>query len=137
MSHRERIITALNHQEPDRCPLYVSFTPEFAARLREDIRLKDASHYNPHGGGNTYELEQILNSVDLRRVVFVADSTTDRGFLEQTLQRLWEGVSPTSPNASIADPKARLFLGHVERAGDLETLIEYLLLPASSAAPAT
>ena len=59
-NHRERIITALNHQEPDRCPMYVSFTPEFAARLGKDVRLKDASHYNPHGGGNTYELEQIL-----------------------------------------------------------------------------
>ena len=33
MDHRERVLTALNHQEPDRCPMQVSFTPEFAARL--------------------------------------------------------------------------------------------------------
>ena len=25
---------ALNHEQPDRCPMQVGFTPEFAARLR-------------------------------------------------------------------------------------------------------
>jgi len=40
MNHRERVLTALNHQEPDRCPMQVSFTPEFAARLEADLRLK-------------------------------------------------------------------------------------------------
>ena len=60
MNHRERVIAALNHQEPDRCPMQISFTPEFAARLRDDMRLNDRRDHNPHGGGNTYELELAL-----------------------------------------------------------------------------
>ncbi len=60
MKHRERVQMALSHQEPDRCPMQVSFTPEFAARLQADLRLKQAAH-NPHGGGNTYELERALD----------------------------------------------------------------------------
>ena len=40
MKHRERVLTALNHEEPDRCPMQVSFTPEFAARLEADLKLK-------------------------------------------------------------------------------------------------
>jgi len=52
---------ALNHEEPDRCPMQISFTPEFAARLRADMRLRNASAHNPHGGGNTYELERALD----------------------------------------------------------------------------
>ena len=62
MTHRERVQTALSHDEPDRCPMQVSFTPEFAARLRRDLRLDEISEHNPHGGGNTYELERAIDS---------------------------------------------------------------------------
>ena len=61
MNHRERVIAALNHQEPDRCPMQASFTPEFAARLEADIQLKNQGLHNPHGGGNTYDLERVLD----------------------------------------------------------------------------
>jgi uroporphyrinogen decarboxylase len=52
---------ALNHETPDRCPMQVSFTPEFATRLRADMRLDAGKQHNPHGGGNTYELERALS----------------------------------------------------------------------------
>jgi len=52
---------ALSHEAPDRCPLQVSFTPEFAGRLRKHLRLDDRKDHNPHGGGNTYQLERALD----------------------------------------------------------------------------
>jgi uroporphyrinogen decarboxylase len=61
MKHRDRVLTALNHEQPDRCPMQISFTPEFAARLREHLGLRSAPEHNPHGGGNTYELERALD----------------------------------------------------------------------------
>jgi uroporphyrinogen decarboxylase len=61
IKHRDRVLTALNHEEPDRCPMQISFTPEFAARLEVDLRLKGQGLHNPHGGGNTYELERALD----------------------------------------------------------------------------
>ena len=51
---------ALNRETPDRCPMQISFTPEFAVRLRENMGLADSKAHNPHGGGNTYALEQAL-----------------------------------------------------------------------------
>lgn len=60
MNHRERVQLALNHQEADRCPMQISFTPEFAARLKADMAIKGHGLHNPHGGGNTYELERAL-----------------------------------------------------------------------------
>jgi uroporphyrinogen decarboxylase len=60
MKHRERVLTALSHEAPDRCPMQVSFTPEFADRLRADMQVKGQRVHNPHGGGNTYELERAL-----------------------------------------------------------------------------
>ncbi len=61
MKHRDRVLTALNHEAPDRCPLQVSFTPEFAARLREELKAPGHQAHNPHGGGNTYVLERALD----------------------------------------------------------------------------
>ena len=61
MKHRDRVLAALRHEEPDRCPMQISFTPEFAARLKADLQLKGQSLHNPHGGGNTYELERALD----------------------------------------------------------------------------
>jgi uroporphyrinogen decarboxylase len=60
MKHRERIQMALSHEEPDRCPMQVSFTPEFADRLRAEIQAGEGKEHNPHGGGNTYALERLL-----------------------------------------------------------------------------
>lgn len=60
MTHRERVQTALNNEQPDRCPMQISFTPEFAARLRDDLHMSGKLEHNPHGGGNTYELERYL-----------------------------------------------------------------------------
>jgi uroporphyrinogen decarboxylase len=60
MKHRDRVMIALDHQAPDRCPMQVSFTPEFAARLEADLQLKGQGLHNPHGGGNTYALERLL-----------------------------------------------------------------------------
>ncbi len=61
MKHRDRVMNALSHQVADRCPMQVSFTPEFAARLEADLKLHGQGLHNPHGGGNTYELERALD----------------------------------------------------------------------------
>src|SRR5208283_3695482 len=60
MKPRDRVLTTLHHEQPDRCPMQISFTPEFAASLRKYLRQADGHVHNPHGGGNTYELERTL-----------------------------------------------------------------------------
>jgi uroporphyrinogen decarboxylase len=61
MNHRDRVQAALHHEEPDRCPMQVSFTPEFAERLRLELGFSEEKVHNPHGGGNTYELEREID----------------------------------------------------------------------------
>lgn len=60
MKHRDRVLTALNHDVPDRCPMQIAFTPEFANLLVKDMKIDSDKLHNPHGGGNTYELERAL-----------------------------------------------------------------------------
>ncbi len=79
MKPRERVETALNHEAPDRCPMQISFTPEFADRLRNDLEIQGRKVHNPHGGGNTYELERtlgqdmLLTSVGWANSYYLAD----------------------------------------------------------------
>ena len=60
MKPRDRVEMSLNRERPDRCPMQISFTPEFAERLQADMEIKGHQVHNPHGGGNTYELERAL-----------------------------------------------------------------------------
>ena len=70
---------ALNHETPDRCPMQVSFTPEFATRLAKEMKLGGSEMHNPHGGGNTYELERALDQDLLLTSVGWANSYYQEG----------------------------------------------------------
>lgn len=43
MTSRERILTALDHHEPDRVPIHVDFTPEAAEQLSRHLKLRDST----------------------------------------------------------------------------------------------
>jgi uroporphyrinogen decarboxylase len=60
MNSRERVELTLNHEKPDRCPFQAGFTPEFAVRLQENMGIERLKAHNPHGGGNTYDIERAL-----------------------------------------------------------------------------
>jgi uroporphyrinogen decarboxylase len=51
---------ALRHREPDRCPMDISFTPEFASRLRKYIGLETEDGLAGRGVGDSYLLERAL-----------------------------------------------------------------------------
>jgi uroporphyrinogen decarboxylase len=40
--------------------MQISFTSEFAARLKKEMSLAESDLHNPHGGGNTYRIEREL-----------------------------------------------------------------------------
>jgi uroporphyrinogen decarboxylase len=87
--HRDRVAMALGREEPDRCPMQVSFVPEFAERLRADLTARGTlsegptataetriSEHNPLASGGKYELERaigadlILTSVGWASTIF-------------------------------------------------------------------
>ncbi len=43
MTARERVLTALNHREPDRVPIHVDYTPEAAEELSRHLQLADST----------------------------------------------------------------------------------------------
>ena len=85
MKPRDRVQITLNHKEPDRCPMQISFTPEFAERLRASMEIQGIQVHNPHGGGNTYELERSLGQDMLLTSVGWANSyyMDDRAYVDE------------------------------------------------------
>jgi len=89
MKHRERVMTVLSHEQPDRCPMQISFTPEFALRLRKDLGQSRVAQHNPHGGGNTYELERaidedmLLTSVGWANSYYMVDCEPGQGYTDE------------------------------------------------------
>ena len=93
MKHRDRVLTALHHEAPDRCPMQVSFTPEFSDRLHSDLQLKGQKVHNPHGGGNTYGLEIALGEDLLQTRVYLENLLNYAGVQpEQNPLRVIQGV---------------------------------------------
>jgi hypothetical protein len=91
-----------------------------------DAVLMDLRSFSASNQGCVYELGRLLDTIDLGRVVFVTDKTTDRGFLEATLQQEWSSLAAESPNRSAGEPVARFFEVHGPTAAETHALVGYL-----------
>ena len=92
-----------------------------------DLVLMDLRSFAPANRGCVYELGELLEAIELARVVFVVDRTTDRGFLEATLRVLWSAVGPGSPNRRSPAPTARLLAVERSTAAEIRGLMATLL----------
>jgi hypothetical protein len=93
-----------------------------------DAVLMDLRSFSPVNQGCIFELGRLLNGMDLGRVVFLVDDTTDLGFLKTTLQRLWQNLSEDSPNQVATEPTAKLFPIVAQPERDLGGLLRLLMV---------
>jgi hypothetical protein len=91
-----------------------------------DAVLMDLRSFSASNQGCVYELGRLLDEIDLGRVVFVTDKTTDRGFLEATLQQQWSSLAAESPNRSVSKPVARFFEVYGPTAAETGALVGHL-----------
>ncbi len=91
-----------------------------------DAVLMDLRSFAPSNQGCVYELGRLLDTVDLRNVVFVVDRTTDRAFLEAELARLWSTVATDSPNRLAPTAAARILEVSGPTAAEARMLVGHL-----------
>ena len=89
--------------------------------------LMDLRSFSRSNHGCRYELEQLLDIVDLERVTFLVDETTDRPFLEEMLQHLWQDVDRESPNRKAESPTVHLFHARAQSVRSMRALLFMLL----------
>jgi hypothetical protein len=101
-----------------------------------DAVLMDLRGFSAQNAGCIFEISELVNLMPLDQVVFIVDSSTDEGFLQEVLQESWEHMSPSSPNLSANAGTPRLFrlnqLGRME----LQKLL-YVLASAVKSSPET
>jgi hypothetical protein len=100
-----------------------------------DAVLMDLRSFSASNQGCVYELGRLLDEIDLGRIVFVTDKTTDHSFLEATLQQQWSSVAAESPNRFAGDPAARFFEVHRHTAAETHALVGYLASSESKSWP--
>jgi hypothetical protein len=71
-----------------------------------------------------------LNSVPLKRLVFVVDETTDRQFLNRTLEDSYSDLRSDSPNQGVPLSVLQLFEFQSRGYGEIEHLLEKLCTAA-------
>ena len=100
-----------------------------------DAVLMDLRSFSRVNQGCIFELGRLLDGMDLGRVVFLVDDTTDLGFLETMLQRMWQNLNADSPNQAATEPRAQLFPIMAHSEGELGALLHFLLgaVPAATA----
>lgn len=97
-----------------------------------DAVLMDLRGFSAANQGCVFELGRLLDGVDLNRVLFLIDETTEQEFLETTLKGLWQNLSADSPNQTAASPTARLFTISRQSERELGALLRHLTIGAKS-----
>ncbi|NND91286.1 MAG: hypothetical protein HKN42_10515 [Granulosicoccus sp.] len=88
--------------------------------------VMDLRSFSNANQGCLYELKVLLDTIDLRHIVFIVDGTTDRAFLESSLLNLWSVLDQQSPNTDLGEPTVTLFAAENHSRRALNSLISQL-----------
>jgi hypothetical protein len=100
-----------------------------------DAVLMDLRGFGAANEGCVFEIGQLLASVPVGRIVLLIDRTTDRTFLERTLQDSWQTMPAGSPNRRRGTHRLRLLMAS-RRRGRLLDVLMGLLCESAEAPPA-
>lgn len=91
----------------------------------------DLRGFGPHRQGCVFELETLLDTVPLDRLVFLIDKTTNRSGLEAVLLAQWQRLAVDSPNLASPHPAVQL----LDVSGSDVAAVRYLLAMAEDNRP--
>src|SRR5262249_48274906 len=74
-----------------------------------DLVLMGLRGFSSSNQGCIFELNELLDAVNLRHLLLLVDDTTDEAFLREILQHGWRQISAGSPNRTDEAPRVRLY----------------------------
>jgi hypothetical protein len=100
---------------------------------KASLVVMDLRGFGPHRRGCVYELETLLDTVPLDRLVFLIDGSTGRQGLEDVLVSHWQRLAADSPNLAAPHPAVRL----LDVSGGDAAAVRQLLTIAQARTPPT
>ena len=91
-----------------------------------DAVLMDLRGFTPTNRGCIFEIEQLIASISLHRIVLVVDGATDVASLEQTLQNAWHTMPEYSPNAVAGTHRLHVLQASSNHGHTLDSLLGLL-----------
>jgi hypothetical protein len=88
--------------------------------------LMDLRGFGPAHRGCIFEIEELVASVAVIRVVLIVDDSTDVPFLEQTIEAAWRAIPSDSPNAEEGAHRLRILKAASGHRRTLDTLLGLL-----------
>jgi hypothetical protein len=94
------------------------------SRLARDsnVILMDLRKFSRTNAGCVFEINELVDEVPLKRVVFVIDKTTDEAFLRASIEDAWKRLSSNSPNRGTCT-EVHLFHYDENRSGEFHRLL--------------
>ena len=95
------------------------------------VVLMDVRTFGPEHQGCVFELQTLLDTVPLERLILLVNKGTDLEFLKHVLDARWQELRIDSPNARASAPTMRL----IEVNGSESRGVRYLMRSAAAIAP--
>jgi hypothetical protein len=102
---------------------------------RADVVLMDLRGYSEERKGCQREVDFLFDAVPLDRLLFVVDTATDMGLVQDMLLARWRRLRKTSPNISLASPVVQLYVARDNDRRDMQGILDRLVLAADTHAP--
>jgi hypothetical protein len=108
---------------------YADTWQETMVRLaaKADAVIMDLRGFSPANQGCLFELQHLVDAVDLTRVVFLFDENTDRAFLLETLQQAWRAHERRSQHP-LPPAEARLVRVGEDEGAEVKRLLKLLFV---------
>lgn len=114
---------------------------------RDVVVLMDLRSFSKKNAGCLFEINELINTVPLERIVFIVDEKTDEmekkadeidkktdeEFLLHTVRQSWEQMRPSSPNRLATSAQLRLFRYGGSDKRELGSLLRTLCVAAKTA----
>lgn len=91
-----------------------------------DVVMMDLRGYSEERKGCEYEVDFLFSSIAIDRIVFVLDEKTELDQIERLIRARWEHLREGSPNLSVTEPTARVYVAGDQRPDDVRGLMNLL-----------
>jgi hypothetical protein len=92
-----------------------------------DAVLMDLRGYSAARKGCEYEVGFLIDKLPIDRVVFLADTESDRDSIRDLLGRKWSAMHDASPNRRVTEPRATIYTASKHDNHDIQAIVTLLL----------